>query len=238
MESEKSITPEDLLPVELWIKIINKMDHFPIQMSILQNVCQLFWNIIQEEFVAKGKLKSDLYEIRRPFTDNNQNNENNANFDDFFVFLKEDKLTLNCSRPCWLLGVGFHGPYSSSQNSIKNLKITLAVKLESITLNQRQKLCRVKFPEVIQPIFFERPTVLESKSSYTISMEFDFNSTESNINEDYGRAYMIEYQGRETIKSEFNEFHFDENKCLRPDSSCKCAYVQCGHIRVLYFWPC
>ena len=48
---------------------------------------------------------------------------------------------------------------------------------------------------------------------------------------------MIEYQGRETIKSEFNEFHFDENKCLRPDSSCKCAYVQCGHIRVLYFWP-
>ena len=58
-----------------------------------------------------------------------------------------------------------------------------------------------------------------------------------NINEDYGRAYMIEYQGRETIKSEFNEFQFDENKCLRPDSSCKCAYVQCGHIRVLYFWP-
>ena len=111
------------MQVELWIKIINKLDHFPIQMSILQNVCQLFWNIIQEEFVAKGKLKSDLYEIRRPFTDNNQNNENNANFDDFFVFLKEDKLTLNCSRPCWLLGVGFHGPYSSSQTSIRNLKV-------------------------------------------------------------------------------------------------------------------
>ena len=31
---------------------------------------------------------------------------------------------------------------------------------------------------------------------------------------------------------------FHEPKCLKPDSSCKCAYVQCGHIRDLYFWPC
>lgn len=209
-----------------------------MQMSIIQNVCQLFWNIIQEEFVAKGKLKSDLYEIRRPFSDNNQD-ENNANFDDdFFVFLNEDTLRMKCSRPCWLLGVGFHGPYSSSQTSIKNLQITLAVKLDSIALNQRKKLCRVKFPEVIQPIFFDKPSELDPMSLYTISMEFDFSSTTSNTSEDYGRAYMIEYQGSQTEKSDFNEFQFYEPKCLRPDSSCKCAYVQCGHIRVLYFWPC
>ena len=64
-------------------------------------------------------------------------------------------------------------------------------------------------------------------------MDFEFKNAYLNI-----RSYLIEYRGHEEIKSDFNQFQFDEPKCLKPDSSCKCAYVQCGHIRDLYFWPC
>jgi len=225
-------TPQDLLPVELWIKIINHLDHFPSQLLTIQNVCQLFWNIIQEEYVAKGKLKSDYFEIRRPFSDNLQENHD-ENLDSVFLFMSEDRLNIKCSRPCWFLGAGFHGPYSTDKTSIKNLKISLTLKSEERILNKREKLCKVKFPEVILPIFLDKPSFLEPLINYTISMDFDFKNAYLNI-----RGYLIEYRGHEEIKSDFNQFQFDEPKCLKPDSSCKCAYVQCGHIRDLYFWPC
>ena len=64
------------LKVELWTKIICYLDRIPYQLFNIQKVCQLFWNIIQEEFVAKGKLKSDLFDIRRPFSDSVQDYEN------------------------------------------------------------------------------------------------------------------------------------------------------------------
>ena len=112
--------------MEIWTKIINYLNHFPLQLQIVQNVCQLFWNIVQDEFVAKGKLKSDLYEIRRPFnTDDKIQDFNTTENDNIFVFINEDKLMLKCYKPCWLLGVGFHGPYNINLTPIKNLKVPM-----------------------------------------------------------------------------------------------------------------
>ena len=49
----------DLLPIEIWSKILKeylKLSHW----ITVQNVCQLFWNVIQD-FVALGLIKSDFY---------------------------------------------------------------------------------------------------------------------------------------------------------------------------------
>ncbi len=49
----------DLLPIEIWTKILKeylKLSHW----ITVQNVCQLFWNVIQD-FVALGLIKSDFY---------------------------------------------------------------------------------------------------------------------------------------------------------------------------------
>ena len=49
----------DLLPIEMWTKILKeylKLSHW----ITVQNVCQLFWNVIQD-FVALGLIKSDFY---------------------------------------------------------------------------------------------------------------------------------------------------------------------------------
>jgi len=231
MEGNPRKYSQDLLPVELWTKIICYLDRIPYQLFNIQKVCQLFWNIIQEEFVAKGKLKSDLFDIRRPFSDSVQDYENK---DSLFLFMYEDRLNIKCSRPCWFLGVGFHGPYSANQNSIKNLKISLSIKTEENILNKREKLCRVKFPEVILPVFLDKPSVLDPFTNYTISMDFEFIN---NANDEHIPAYQIEYKGHEEIHTDFNTFQFFEPKCLKSESICKCAYVLCGHIRVLYFWP-
>ena len=72
----------------------------------------------------KGKLKSDYFEIRRPFSDNLQENYD-ENLDSVFLFMSEDRLNIKCSRPCWFLGAGFHGPYSTDKTSVKNLKVEI-----------------------------------------------------------------------------------------------------------------
>ena len=58
--SEKIITTkaENILPVELWTKILQFLHetHF----RSVQDVCVLFWNIIQR-FVEHGFIKSDFY---------------------------------------------------------------------------------------------------------------------------------------------------------------------------------
>ena len=86
----------------------------------MQNIKTLFWLWID----FKGKLKSDYFEIRRPFSDNLQENYENIQ-ESVFLFMSEDRLNIKCTRPCWFLGAGFHGPYSQDQTSIKNLKVEI-----------------------------------------------------------------------------------------------------------------
>ena len=48
----------DILPIEIWTKILQDLS--VSQLIIVQDVCLLFWNIIQD-FVALGQIKSDFY---------------------------------------------------------------------------------------------------------------------------------------------------------------------------------
>ena len=54
--SEK--TAENILPVELWTKILQFLHE--THLRSVQDVCVLFWNIIQR-FVEHGLIKSDFY---------------------------------------------------------------------------------------------------------------------------------------------------------------------------------
>ena len=51
-------TAENILPVELWTKILQFL--YETHLRSVQDVCVLFWNIVQR-FVAHGFIKSDFY---------------------------------------------------------------------------------------------------------------------------------------------------------------------------------
>jgi hypothetical protein len=147
-----------------------------------------------------------------------------------------------CSRQYWLMGVAFHGPYTNNSTTIRNLQLVLNVKEqddEQKILASRSKLCRVKLPAIIMPIFFDFPIKLESDKFYKISMTF---STPTNNNEDQNElqewpAYVIQYEKCATVIEAFGQFTFAEELCVHQDLPNKFAYIQCGQIRYLYFWP-
>ena len=72
-------------------------------------------------------------------------------------------------QPIWLLGLGLHGPYTPDNVTMRNLRIHIKL-FESLNhhphsssaelLAHRTKDCRVKFPQVVLPIFFDRPIKL------------------------------------------------------------------------------
>ena len=95
-------------------------------------------------------------DVRRPFTELSYSNE-----EAYFIHFKIDQVYLKCSRPTWLLGAAFHGPYSKNQDPIRNLKVTLQVENEFLLLlEERVKLCRVKYQACILPIFFLTTRIL------------------------------------------------------------------------------
>ena len=52
------VEAQDILPVEIWTRILYLLPNH--NWRLLQNVCSLFWNIVQH-FVALGLIKSDFY---------------------------------------------------------------------------------------------------------------------------------------------------------------------------------
>lgn len=191
----------------------------------VQQVCKLFWNIVQD-FVANGDLKTDYYCIRRPFQELNFSQENDAVY---FYKMNQDQVKFKSKVPIWLLGAGFHGPYTTSDEiSVKNFEIQMrAVETSGNVLQERYKHCKVKFPAVILPLFFQKPIRLDANICYVVSMLFTFS-------QDFeSRCYVIEYQKTQTVEGQYT---FDEENCVMKET-CQCAYVQCGHIRFLYIWP-
>jgi hypothetical protein len=63
----------NLLPVELWTKIIQYLK--PSQQKSAQQVCQLWWNIVQD-IVAHGDLKIDYYVSQDTFVNKQLTNVN------------------------------------------------------------------------------------------------------------------------------------------------------------------
>ena len=72
----------------------------------------------------------------------------------YFVIMQQDNLYFNCSKLNWLLGISFYGPYTKNNRSLKNLLITINVKVENSILGTRSKICKVKIPQVVLPVFF------------------------------------------------------------------------------------
>ena len=98
-----------------------------------------------------------------------------------YLHYRCDNFRIHVSKPIWILGFGFHGPYTPSNVSLHNLKIHIKIFEEplnqhSILLGSRTKDCKVKIPHVILPIFFDKPVKLSpcSEPGY-------FNKYSSNV---------------------------------------------------------
>ena len=219
---------QDLLPVELWTKILQDLTSF--ELSRAQNVCLLFWTIVQSR-VEKGHVKSDLFIAKRQFSELGPIYD--AAADDSsskFICFQEDKINLKIfPKNVWLLGVGFHGPYNDeNEKSFKNLHICVQVQERGQILVSRHKICKVKFPEVIQPIFFDKPLKLELDLSYEISMKFE---PQQQIDENF-YEYFFAYPKKDFISCASTTLEFGQ-----PFYLFHCAYVRAGQIRHLYLWP-
>jgi len=233
--SEKITTTkaENILPVELWTKILQFLHE--THLRSVQDVCVLFWNIIQR-FVEHGFIKSDFYDIKRPFEDIAEDPDEN-DLPNYFIIMQQDNLYFNCSKPNWLLGISFHGPYTKNNRSLKNLLITINVKVENSILGTRSKICKVKIPQVVLPVFFDKPLLLHPCLTYEISIDFIFNHL---INTENMPEYIIEYNKTSNyINSDFDigNFTFYQPLCPKENIPTKFAYLECGQIRHLYLWP-
>ena len=117
-----------------------------------------------------------LQKIRRPFKDTEENYtklqmesshiSSDSKLKSFpYLHYRCDNFRIHVSKPIWILGFGFHGPYTPSNVSLHNLKIHIKIFEEplnqhSISLSSRTKDCKVKIPHVILPIFFDKPVKL------------------------------------------------------------------------------
>ena len=117
-----------------------------------------------------------MQKIRRPFKDTEENYSklqmesshisSDSKLKSFpYLHYRCDNFRIHVSKPIWILGFGFHGPYTPSNVSLHNLKIHIKIFEEplnkhSISLGSRTKDCKVKIPHVILPIFFDKPVKL------------------------------------------------------------------------------
>ena len=147
-----------------------------------------------------------------------------------FINLNEDKFQISTSVPLWILGAGFHGPYTLDNQVIRNLQTNFQILSNNEILCEKTKINRVKYPNIVQPLFFEFPILLEPDVIYTLFMTFDMDKNNDWI------SYLIEYTKNSEIQSNIGNIRFFQDFC-RQNVPSKFAYVQAGHIRTLYFWP-
>ena len=151
--------------------------------------------------------------------------------------MQQDNLYFNCSKPNWLLGISFHGPYTNNNRTLYSLQITINVKVDGCILGTRSKICKVKIPQVILPVFFDTPLLLHPHLTYEISIDFIFNHL---LNTENMPEYIIEYNKTSNyINTDFDtgNFTFYQPLCPKENIPTKFAYLECGQIRHLYLWP-
>ena len=124
-----------------------------------------------------------LQKIRRPYKDleeiytiaemENTQISSDSKLKSFpYLHFRSDNFHFHVSKPIWLLGFGFHGPHTPGNVTLHNLRIHIKL-LKSLNehsklLAYRTKECHVKIPQVILPIFFDKPVKLwpSSKPGY------------------------------------------------------------------------
>ena len=147
------------------------------------------------------------------------------------MFFNQDKFQFCTSEPLWILGAGFHGPYTEENQVIHQLQTTFQISMQNEIVAQKVKINRVKYPQIIQPLFFEQPIFVQPNLIYTLVMNFSMqNENNSWI------PYLIEYEKSCQINCEYSDITFWQEYCMH-DMPSRFAYVQAGQIRTLYFWP-
>ena len=117
----------------------------------------------------------NLQKIRRPFKDSKENYtkeqmestqvSSDSKLKSFpYLHYRSDNFRFHITKPIWLLGFGFHGPYTPSNVTLHNLKIHIKI-LDPLNPNlkilaHRTKDCHVKIPNIVLPIFFDKPVKL------------------------------------------------------------------------------
>ena len=101
----------------------------------------------------------------------------------------------------------------------------------------RYKICKVKIPNVIQPIFFDRPVLLEEDKLFLIVAEFDH---EDNPEVEKGRGGKFRYKSEcrdiDLGLTESEKFAIEFVNCENQDFTTKCHNIS-GQLRLIYFWP-
>ena len=121
-----------------------------------------------------------MQKIRRPYEDLKENYtieqmestqiSSDSKLKSFpYLHYRSDNFRFRVSKPIWVLGFGFHGPYTPSNVNLHNLEIHMKIldplNQHSKLLANRTKECRVKIPHVILPIFFDKPVKIEPSSA-------------------------------------------------------------------------
>ena len=126
-------------------------------------------------------LNPSLQKIRRPYEDPEETYtieqmestqiSSDSKLKSFpYLHFRSDNFRFHVSKAIWVLGFGFHGPYTPSNVNLHDLKIHMKIldplNQQSKLLAKRTKECRVKIPHIILPIFFDKPVkILPSTES-------------------------------------------------------------------------
>ncbi len=147
--------------------------------------------------------------------------------------MNSEKIKFKTSKPLWFLGIGFHGPYTEENQTLHRLIVDLTISKQNQALAKRRKICRVKIPNVVLPMFLDLPVQLEQDLDYIITTDYEFDQQDQNQN---WPAYGAQYEKAAILKEPFSTLTFTDERCGLKNS-CTVAYVQCGQVRFLHFWP-
>ena len=100
----------------------------------------------------------------------------------------------------------------------------------------RQKLCKVKIPTMIQPVFFDEPVLLEKEKLYRIIVQFDHHEDDFESGSQ-GARFRYKTLTSDAECSEDETFPVEFVSCDGPYNERVCLYTEAGQVRVIYFWP-
>ena len=101
----------------------------------------------------------------------------------------------------------------------------------------RQKLCKVKIPTMIQPVFFDEPVLLEKEKLYRIIVQFDHHEEDFESGSQGARFRYKTLTSDADCSEDETAFPVEFVSCDGPCSQRVCLYTEAGQVRVIYFWP-
>ena len=100
----------------------------------------------------------------------------------------------------------------------------------------RHKLCRVKIPSIVQPVFFDQAVLLEEDRLYRILVEFDHEDAFKGGSLGARFKNKTETLDAPGLQNDTFQVQF-VNCCEVVDGDNICSYSEAGQVRIIYFWP-